>query len=199
MKSKKLPFIPLAIVALSFSCEGNPSKAENLPKADSSLYLNEKIQMGDTVLNLVKKGLAVPEIDYEDFYLLTDNTFAGIAFKCQALIRHKDGRVNSLSYISDPYANKDAFQSDVTKFFKYMSARQYKMTVGSPEEDDQKLFKSKSQEYTWESPTKTVSLTITKSEAAPGWGNDTYSMRVFVALQDSIVEKYHLKNLFYNQ
>lgn len=130
MKSKKLPFIPLAIVALSFSCEGNPSKAENLPKADSSLYLNEKIQMGDTVLNLVKKGLAVPEIDYENFYLLTDNTFAGIAFKCQALIRHKDGRVNSLSYISDPYANKDAFQSDVTKFFKYMSARQYKMTVG---------------------------------------------------------------------
>ena len=155
--------------------------------------------MGDTVLNLVKKGLAVPDIDYENFYLLTDNTFAGIAFKCQALIRHKDGRVNSLSYISDPYANKDAFQSDVTKFFKYMSARQYKMTVGSPEEDDQKLFKRKSQEYTWESPTKTVSLTIIKSEAAPGWGNDTYSMLVFVALQDSIVEKHHLKNLFYNQ
>ena len=80
-----------------------------------------------------------------------------------------------------------------------MSARQYKMTVGSREEDDQKLFKRISQEYTWESPTKTVSLTIAKSEAAPGWGNDTYSMLVFVALQDSIVEKYHLKNLFYNQ
>ena len=199
MKSKKLPFIPLALVALSFSCGGNQSKAENLPKADSSLYLNEKIQMGDTVLNLVKKGLAVPDVDYEDSYLLTDNTFAGIAFKCQALIRHKDGRVNSLSYISDSYTNKDAFQSDVTKFFKYMSVRQYTMTVGSREEDDQKLFKAKSQEYTWESPTKTVSLTTTKSEAAPGWGNDTYSMRVFVALQDSIVEKYHLKNLFYNQ
>ena len=83
--------------------------------------------MGDTVLNLVKKGLAVPEVGYEGSYLLTDNTFAGIAFKCQAKIRHKDGRVNSLSYISDSYADQDAFQADLAKFFKYMSDRPYKM------------------------------------------------------------------------
>lgn len=167
--------------------------------------INEDVPFEHQMLHILRNYQKLLDLIYklrkENDTLRKSNAgeFAGIAFKCQALIRHKDGRVNSLSYISDPYANKDAFQSDVTKFFKYMSARQYKMTVGSPEEDDQKLFKSKSQEYTWESPTKTVSLTITKSEAAPGWGNDTYSMRVFVALQDSIVEKYHLKNLFYNQ
>lgn len=195
---KVLLSVPLAVAVLTLSCKGNPSKVAETKTVDSSLYLNDKVQMGDTVLSLVKEGLAVPEAGYEDSYLLTDNTFAGIAFKCQAKIRHKDGRVNSLSYISDSYADKDAFQTDLAKFFKYMSARPYKMTVGSAEEDDQKLFKDKSQEYTWESPTKKISLSTSKHEYAPGWGGDTYSMLVFVALQDSIIEKYHLTNLFDN-
>lgn len=86
----------------------------------------------------------------------------------------------------------------MAKFFKYMSDRPYKMTVGAAEEDDEKTFKDKSQEYTWESPTRRVFLTTSKHEYAPGWGSDTYSMRVFVDLQDSIVEKYHLTNLFDN-
>ena len=195
---KVLLSVPLAVAVLTLSCKGNPPKVAETKTIDSSLYLNDKIQMGDTVLNLVKKGLAIPEVGYEGSYLLTDNTFAGIAFKCQAKIRHKDGRVNSLSYISDSYADQDAFQADLAKFFKYMSDRPYKMTVGSAEKDDQKLFKAKSQEYKWESPTKTVFFTTSKHEHAPGWGGDTYSMIVLVALQDSIIEKHHLTNLFDN-
>lgn len=195
---KVLLSVPLAVAVLTLSCKGYPSKDAETKTIDSSLYLNEKIQMGDTVLNLVKKGWAVPEVGYEGSYMLTDNTFAGIAFKCQAKIRHKDGRVNSLSYISDSYTDKDAFQADMAKFFKYMSDRPYKMTVGAAEEDDEKTFIDKSQEYTWESPTRRVFLTTSKHEYAPGWGGDTYSMIVLVALQDSIIEKHHLTNLFDN-
>lgn len=195
---KVLLSVPLAVAVLTLSCKGNPAKVAETKTVDSSLYLNDKVQMGDTVLNLVKKGLAVPDVDIEGSYLLTDNTFAGIAFKCQAKIRHKSGRVNSLSYISDSYADKDAFQADLAKFFKYMSDRQYKMTVGAAA-DDEKIFKDKSQEYTWESPTRRVFLTTSKHEYAPGWGGDTYSMLVFVDLQDSTIEKYHLTNLIGNQ
>ena len=195
---KVLLSVPLAVAVLSLSCKGNPTKVAEIKTVDSSLYLNDKVQMGDTVLNLVKKGLAVTEVGYENSYLLTDNTFAGIAFKCQAKIRHKDGRVNSLSYISDSYADKDAFQADLAKFFKYMSDRPYKMTVGPAEEHDEKIFKDKSQEYTWESPTRRVFLTTSMKESAPGWGGDTYSMLVFVDLQDSTIEKYHLTNLIGN-
>ena len=69
---KKLSFVfTLAFVGIhSFSgCR----TGSNTSQKDSSLYLNDSIQIGDTVINLIGKGWVVPDPEYKDMYVKTQN------------------------------------------------------------------------------------------------------------------------------
>lgn len=68
-------------------------------QTDSSLYLNDKIQLGDTAMSLVGRGILVPDTDNEEYFDLVNKTFAGVVFD-EARAVSKDERIKCLSYIT---------------------------------------------------------------------------------------------------
>lgn len=190
---KKVLLAVMSILLLA-SCGNRAGK--NISQIDSSLYLNDSIRLGDTAMNLVGKGWIVPDTEYECYFDLTNDKFGGVPFKT-ARATTKDGRINGLSYISESFKDKDAFQMVTSKVFVQLSKEYGKPTRDSSYIEKDDAGKHFCHDYMWESKYRMVSVTIHKSEWALFGGDNTYSMLASVDIQDSIVKKKNLSNLFY--
>ena len=194
---KKIQFSIIFLIATTLlSCTNQTGK--ETAQIDSSLFLNDSIQIGDTAMNLVGKGWLVPDTKYEEYFDLTDKKFGGIIFET-ARATTKDGRINGFSYISKSLKNKDAFQAMTSKLFVALSKEYGKPTKDSSyvEKDDMGVHHL--HDYVWESKCRMVSVTIHRNEWTWFGGEDTYSILASVDIQDSIVKKKHLSNLFYKE
>lgn len=185
--------ITSATVALMSSCMAKTYRSTS--QIDSSLYLNDKIQVGDTAMSLVGKGILVPDADNEEYFDLIDKTFAGVVFK-DARAVSKDERIKCLSYISKSYENKEDFLKDKNKIFVELF-KEY----GNPSKDSSYVEKDEAPDsynhtYIWESKTRVVSVTICRNEW-PDWltGRTTYTSFVLVAIQDSVLKRKNLLSL----
>lgn len=164
-------------------------------QTDSCLYLNDKIQVGDTAMSLVGKGILAPDADYECYFDLIDKTFAGIEFdKARTVI--KDERVKCLSYISKTYKDKEAFLKDKNKLFVELCKKYGKPSKDSSYVEKEDVFDDYSHDYTWESKSRVVSITISREKWAY-WlgGNTTYVVLAYVKIQDSILQRKNLQAL----
>ena len=162
---------------------------------DSSLYLNDKIQLGDTAMSLVGKGVLVPDTDNEEYFDLTNKTFAGVIFdKARAVT--KDERIKCLLYVSESYDNKDDFQKEKNKLFVYLCKEYGKPSKDSSYVEKDEAPDSYAHDYTWERKTRIVSVTIRRNEW-PYWlgGCKTYNSFVLVTIQDSILQRKNLQSL----
>lgn len=171
----------------------------NTSQKDSSLYLNDSIQIGDTAINLVGKGWLVPDPEYKDMYNLTDKKLGDVSFeKARAIV--KDGLVNSFSYISKSYESKSEFQAFESKLFVSLSREYGKPTKDSSyvekEEEGSRHFM---RDYVWENKYRTVLVTINRSQWFMFGGDNMYSILAYVDIQDSIIKKKHLEHLFYKK
>lgn len=86
-------------------CPIGPSKSH----ADSSLYFNDQVKLGDTAVNLVKSGVLTPDIESSNLFHLTSNSFAGVNFR-QNIVATRNGIVNGLFYFSDNYNDESKYQ-----------------------------------------------------------------------------------------
>lgn len=164
-------------------------------QTDSSLYLNDKIQLGDTAMSLVGRGILVPDTDNEEYFDLANKTFAGVVFD-EARAVAKDDRIKCLFYAIDSYENKDDFSKEKNKLFVSL-CKEY----GKPSEDSSYVEKEDaldiySHDYIWESKTRNISVTINRKEWAY-WlgGRNTYNLSVLVTIQDSVIQRKHLQSL----
>ena len=194
---KKVAFVLTSafVGVLSFYGCGTGS---NTSQKDSSLYLNDSIQIGDTAINLVGKGWLVPDPEYKDMYNLTDKKLGDVSFeKARAIV--KDGLVNSFSYISKSYESKSEFQAFESKLFVSLS-REY----GKPTKDSSYVEKEEGashfmRDYVWGNKYRTVLVTINRSQWFMFGGDNEYSILAYVDIQDSIIKKKHLEHLFYKK
>lgn len=194
---KKLSFVfTLAFVGIhSFSgCR----TGSNTSQKDSSLYLNDSIQIGDTVINLIGKGWVVPDPEYKDMYNLTDKKLGDVSFgKARANV--KDGIVNGFSYISNSYRDKDEFQAFESKLFVSLSKEYGKPTRDSSYVESEEDSKNFMHDYVWENKHRTILVTINRTQWILFGGDDMYSILAYVNIQDSIIKKKHLEHLFYRK
>ena len=182
-----------ANAATLYSCTSKTDR--DTSQIDSCLYLNENIQVGDTAMSLVGKGILVPDADNEEYFDLMNKTFAGVVFdKARAV--SKDERIKCLSYIGKSYENKEDFLKEKNKLFVEL-CKEY----GKPSKDSSYVEKNEapdvySHDYTWVSKNRVVSVTICREEW-PYWlgGNKTYNSFVLVAIQDSVLKRKNLISL----
>lgn len=185
--------ITSATATMMSSCMAKTDRSTS--QIDSSLYLNDKIQVGDTAMSLVGKGILVPDADNEEYFDLIDKTFAGVVFK-DARAVSKDERIKCLYYASKSYDNKEDFLKDKNKLFVEL-CKEY----GKPAKDSSYVEKDEAQDsynhkYTWESKTRIVNVWIRRDEWSY-WlgGNETYHSSVLVAIQDSVLQRKNLLSL----
>lgn len=194
---KKVAFVLTSafVGVLSFYGCGTGS---NTSQKDSSLYLNDSIQIGDTAINLVGKGWLVPDPEYKDMYNLTDKKLGDVSFeKARAIV--KDGLVNSFSYISKSYESKSEFQAFESKLFVSLSREYGKPTKDSSYVEKEEEARHFMRDYVWENKYRTVLVTINRSQWFMFGGDNEYSILVYVDIQDSIIKKKHLEHLFYKK
>ena len=194
---KKVVFVfTLAFVSiLSFYGCGTGS---NTSQKDSSLYLNDSIQIGDTAMNLVGKGWLVPDPEYKEMYNLTDKELGDVSFeKARAVV--KDGLVNGFSYISKSYQDKSEFQNFESKLFVSLSKEYGKPSRDSSYVENEEGAKHFMHDYVWGNRHRTILVTINRSQWLMFGGNDMYSILAYVNIQDSIIKKKHLEHLFYRK
>lgn len=194
---KKL-LILLAITAGISSClDGRTiNKQDGAVGKDSSLFLNKHVQLGDSAQSLIRRGIVTPDISMEDVYHPLDETYAGVDFR-EATILTKDGRVNGIFYISHTYNSEDAFRRDFSKVLSYLN-QGYKQTTDTSYTGKEPLFKVTTRDYTFVSPTHVVELSFNEKRWKPyPTGEKTYSFSLMIDIQDSIIKKHHLENLFY--
>lgn len=194
---KKVAFVLTSafVGVLSFYGCGTGS---NTSQKDSSLYLNDSIQIGDTAINLVGKGWLVPDPEYKDMYNLTDKKLGDVSFeKARAIV--KDGLVNSFSYISKSYESKSEFQAFESKLFVSFSREYGKPTKDSSYVEKEEGARHFMRDYVWENKYRTVLVTINRSQWFMFGGDNEYSILAYVDIQDSIIKKKHLEHLFYKK
>lgn len=194
---KKVAFVLTSafVGVLSFYGCGTGS---NTSQKDSSLYLNDSIQIGDTAINLVGKGWLVPDPEYKDMYNLTDKKLGDVSFeKARAIV--KDGLVNSFSYISKSYESKSEFQAFESKLFVSLSREYGKPTKDSSYVEKEEEARHFMRDYVWENKYRTVLVTINRSQWFMFGGDNEYSILAYVDIQDSIIKKKHLEHLFYKK
>jgi len=191
MKKVLLAVMPILLL---LSCGNRAGKSSS--QTDSSLYLNDSIQLGDTAMNLVGKGWLVPDTKYDGYFDLMNKSLVGVSFET-ARATTKDGRINGFSYISKSFQSKDVFQGVTNKLFVALCKEYGKPTKDSSYLEKDDAGKHHMHDYIWESKNRCVSVTIHRSEWTLFGGDDTYSVIASVDIQDSIVKKKHLSNLFY--
>ena len=194
---KKVAFVLTSafVGVLSFYGCGTGS---NTSQKDSSLYLNDSIQIGDTAINLVGKGWLVPDPEYKDMYNLTDKKLGDVSFeKARAIV--KDGLVNSFSYISKSYESKSEFQAFESKLFVSLSREYGKPTKDSLYVEKEEGARHFMRDYVLENKYRTVLVTINRSQWFMFGGDNEYSILAYVDIQDSIIKKKHLEHLFYKK
>lgn len=168
-------------------------------QTDSSLYLNDKIQLGDTAMSLVGRGILVPDTDNEEYFDLVNKTFAGVVFD-EARAVSKDERIKCLSYISKSYENKEDFLKDKNKIFVELCKEYGKPAKDSSYVEKQEAPDAYLHDYTWKSKSRVVSVTICRNEW-PDWltGRTTYTSFVLVTIQDSVLQRKNLQSLSLEQ
>lgn len=168
-------------------------------QTDSSLYLNDKIQLGDTAMSLVGRGILVPDTDNEEYFDLVNKTFAGVVFD-EARAVSKDERIKCLSYISKSYENKEDFLKDKNKIFVELCKEYGKPAKDSSYVEKQEAPDAYLHDYTWKSKSRVVSVTICRKEW-PDWltGRTTYTSFVLVTIQDSVLQRKNLQSLSLEQ
>lgn len=168
-------------------------------QTDSSLYLNDKIQLGDTAMSLVGRGILVPDTDNEEYFDLANKTFAGVVFD-EARAVSKDERIKCLSYISKSYENKEDFLKDKNKIFVELCKEYGKPAKDSSYVEKQEAPDAYLHDYTWKSKSRVVSVTICRNEW-PDWltGRTTYTSFVLVTIQDSVLQRKNLQSLSLEQ
>lgn len=168
-------------------------------QTDSCLYLNDKIQVGDTAMSLVGKGILTPSADYEEYFDLMDKTFAGVEFD-EARAVSKDKRIKCLSYISKSYKDKEDFLKDKNKLFVKLCKEYGKPSKDSSWVEKEDALYENSHDYIWESKSRVVSVTIHRKEWAY-WlgGGTTYTAFAQVEIQDSVLQRKNLQTLSLKQ
>lgn len=194
---KKLLILLTVAVGVPSCLDGRMiNKQDGVEEKDSSLFLNRHVQLGDSAQSLVRKGVVTPDISMEDVYHPLDETYAGIDFR-EATILTKEGRVNGIFYISQTYNSEDAFRRDFSKVLSYLN-RGYKQTTDTSYTSKELLFKATTRDYTFVSPTQIIELSFDERRWKPyPVGETTYSFSLMIDIQDSIIKKHHLENLFY--
>ena len=189
--------VRILFIAFTLSACNSQTKSNDSQK-DSSLFLNEYIQLGDSALNLVGKGVLTPDVTEDSFFNLMDKSLGGVAFET-ARATCKDGLINGLFYISRSTNEVDSFQVKVGKLFSNLCAKYGKPVKDSTyvEREGDIIAKHYEHIYEWRTATKVVSVTMVKNELYALGGGEMYIMRASVGLQDSIVKKHNLTNLFY--
>lgn len=168
-------------------------------QTDSCLYLNGKIQVGDTAMSLVGKGILTPSADYEEYFDLMDKTFAGVEFD-EARAVSKDKRIKCLSYISKSYKDKEDFLKDKNKLFVELCKEYGKPSKDSSCVEKEGAFDGYSHDYIWESKFRVVSVTIYRKEWAYWLGGETtYTAFAQVEIQDSVLQRKNLQTLSLKQ
>ena len=194
---KKL-LILLAVTAGISSCLDwrTINKQDGAEGKDSSLFLNKHVQLGDSAQSLIRRGIVTPDISMEGVYHPLDETYAGVDFR-EATILTKDGRVNGIFYISQTYNSEDAFRRDFSKVLSYLN-QGYKRTTDTSYTGKEPLFKVTTRDYTFVSPKQVIELSFDEKRWKPyPTGEKTYSFSLMIDIQDSIIKKHHLENLFY--
>ena len=99
-------------------------------------------------------------------------------------------------YVSESYDNKDDFQKEKNKLFVYLCKEYGKPSKDSSYVEKDEAPDSYAHDYTWESKTRIVSVTIRRNEW-PYWlgGCKTYNSFVLVTIQDSILQRKNLQSL----
>lgn len=187
--------IGIAIATSIFCSCSNRTKGDGA-QIDSSLYLTNNIQLGDSVINLVGKGILTPDASTDEFFNLTDKTLGGVPFEI-ARATSKDGLINGLSYIGSSTNEADSFQVVVEKMFPNLCSKYGKPVKDSTYMEKDELAKHYSHEYEWRTPNKIVCVVIQKTKWFVLGGGNTYSMIASVDIQDSVVIKHNLTNVFY--
>ena len=190
---KKL-LILLAVTAGISSClDGRTiNKQDGAEGKDSSLFLNKHVQLGDSAQSLIRRGIVTPDISMEGVYHPLDETYAGVDFR-EATILTKDGRVNGIFYISQTYNSEDAFRRDFSKVLSYLN-QGYKQTTDTSYTGKEPLFKVTTRDYTFVSPKQVIELSFDEKRWKP---YPTGEKTLMIDIQDSIIKKHHLENLFY--
>lgn len=194
---KTLVLCMLAIISatatMMSSCMAKTDRSTS--QIDSSLYLNKKIQVGDTAMSLVGKGMLVPDADNEEYFDLMNKTFAGVIFKDARAVA-KDERIKCLYYASKSYDNKEDFLKEKNKLFVELCKEYGKPSKDSSYVEKNEAPDSYNHKYTWESKNRIVDVWICRNEW-PYWlgGNETYNSSVLVAIQDSVLKRKNLLSL----
>ena len=170
-------------------CPIGPSKSH----ADSSLYFNDQVKLGDTAVSLVKSGVLTPDIESSNLFHLTSNSFAGVNFR-QNIVATRNGIVNGLFYFSDNYNDESKYQNELKTLFENIGKTYNKQTKDTTYMISGSILDAYVHEYEWESPTKKISLFLNKKEM--GLSASAYDIQLYITIQDSIVKKYGFSHLF---
>ena len=118
---KKLFLIAILIFVLATNLVGTGCTNSKASFVDSSLYLNDNIQFGDTAMTLATRGFVTPDFEDEETFNLTDKSLFGISFE-KARAYTTNGRIRVLSYIGKSYDNAKDFETETSKLFSLKSA-----------------------------------------------------------------------------
>lgn len=82
-------------------------KVQGKSTIDSSLYMNDNIQYGDSVSELVAKGIVTPFSERSDEYSLNDNRYMGVPVG-DATAKVEKGKVIALKYYLESVSKDSA-------------------------------------------------------------------------------------------
>ena len=117
---KKLFLIAILIFVLATNLVGTGCTNSKASFVDSSLYLNDNIQFGDTAMTLATRGFVTPDFEDEETFNLTDKSLFGISFE-KARAYTTNGRIRVLSYIGKSYDNAKDFETETSKLFSNLT------------------------------------------------------------------------------
>lgn len=186
-------FPVVIIIALVTNLVGTGCTNSKTSFVDSSLYLNNNIQFGDTAMALATKGFITPDIESDETFNLTDKSLFGVNFE-KAIAYTTKGRIRVLSYIGKSYNNAKEFESEISKLFPNLCKKYGKPSMDTTYIEKDDVATRHYHEYKWTTPSRVTSVSTYRAV----WsflGGDTYSILAQVEIQDSIIKKHNLTYL----
>lgn len=187
---KKIFPIAIVIFALVTNFVGLGCTNSKVSFVDSSLYLNDYIQFGDTAMTLATKGFVTPDFDDENKFNLTDKSLFGISFE-KARAYTTNGRITLLSYIGKSYYNAKEFENEASKLFSNLCQKYGKPTLDTTYIEKDEVATRHCHDYEWATSSRITSVSTYRAV----WsflGGDTYGLLAQVDIQDSVIKKHNL-------
>ena len=187
---KKLFLIAILIFVLATNLVGTGCTNSKASFVDSSLYLNDNIQFGDTAMTLATRGFVTPAFEDEEPFNLTDKSLFGISFE-KARAYTTNGRIRVLSYIGKSYDNAKDFETETSKLFSNLCQKYGKPSSDTTYIEKDDVATRHYHDYKWATYSRITSVSTYRSV----WsflGGDTYGLLAQVDIQDSIIRKHNL-------